>query len=138
MPAIISTHSNAAGGNALGMDARNGDYMWMEYDISWLTALEDNEAHGLAVNITATAKAQVREDYGGRGYVNTNAGEGAAIVGEGDGKGGENLYFLNDAMYDQEPLQSYGNGNYEKLKTTQKKYDPEGLWSGRQGGFKFS
>ncbi|TVY12974.1 putative FAD-linked oxidoreductase, partial [Lachnellula arida] len=43
MPAIIPAHSAAAGGNALGMDARNGDFMWMEYDISWLTELGDDE-----------------------------------------------------------------------------------------------
>jgi hypothetical protein len=47
------------------------------------------------------------------------------------------LYFLNDAMFDQLPLQSYGGDNYERLKETQGKYDPEGLWSKRQGGFKF-
>lgn len=119
------------------MDAKNGDYMWMEYDISWLTALEDDEAHGLAMNITSTVKEQVAATYGEKGYTNTNAQPGAAVVGEGDGRGGENLYFLNDAMFDQLPLQSYGGDNYERLKETQGKYDPEGLWSKRQGGFKF-
>ncbi|TVY85956.1 putative FAD-linked oxidoreductase, partial [Lachnellula willkommii] len=138
MPAIIPAHSAAAGGNALGMDARNGDFMWMEYDISWLTELGDDEAHSTAMNITATIKEQVAAEYGGKGLVNTNWAEGGATIGEGDGKGGENLYFFNDAMYDQETLQSYGDGNYDTLKAVQRAVDPEGLFYGRTGGFKFT
>lgn len=134
---MIAAHGTAAGGNALGMDERNGDYMWMEYDVSWLTPIGDEDAHAIAMNITSTAKEQVKANYGGKGLRNTNAKEGAAVVGEGDGKGGENLVFLNDAMFDQLPLQSYGGDNYEVLKSTQGKYDPEGLWATRQGGFKF-
>ena len=138
LPAIIPSHSASQGGNALGMDERNGDFMWMEYDISWLTALGDDEAHSMAINITATVKEQVAQEYGGKGLVITNWKEGGARIGEGDGKGGENLYFLNDAMYDQETLQSYRDGNYEKLRETQRAVDPEGFFWGRTGGFKFT
>jgi hypothetical protein len=34
MPYTISAQSVAAGGNALGIDPKEGDRMWMEYDIS--------------------------------------------------------------------------------------------------------
>jgi hypothetical protein len=65
----------------------------MEYDISWLTSLLDDEAHSLAINITATVKEQVAQEYGGKGLVNTNWKPGGAKIGEGDGKGGEQLHF---------------------------------------------
>jgi hypothetical protein len=45
--------------------------------------------------------------------------------------------FLNDAMYDQLPLQSYGDVTYQKLKGIQEDYDPSGLFPTRTGGFKF-
>lgn len=49
-----------------------------------------------------------------------------------------NPTFLNDAMYDQKPLQSYGQSTYERLQSIQKKYDPSGFFLGRTGGFKFN
>ncbi|TVY68869.1 putative FAD-linked oxidoreductase, partial [Lachnellula suecica] len=138
LPAVIPSHATAAGGNALGMDERNGDFMWMEYDISWLTPLSDNEAHAMAMNITSTVQEMVKQKYGGRGLMNSNAQPGGAVVGEGDGKGGQGLVFLNDAMYDQLPLQSYGMGNYERLKGVQQAIDPRAFFAGRTGGFKFT
>lgn len=45
---------------------------------------------------------------------------------------------MNDGMYDQQVLQSYGEKNYQTLKETQQRRDPSGFFSSRQGGFKFS
>ena len=45
--------------------------------------------------------------------------------------------FLNDAMYDQPVLQSYGEGNNAALRAIQRKWDPEGFLAERTGGFKF-
>lgn len=130
LPSTIATH----GPNALGLDSRNGDFVWMEYDVSWLTALEDDEAHAMAINITTTVKEMVKEKYDGKGLKNTNWQPGGAGVGEGDGKGGEGLTFLNDAMFDQDPVASYGMGGQEKLKEVKGVVDP-GRFFGRTGGF---
>lgn len=45
--------------------------------------------------------------------------------------------FMNDGMYDQPVLQSYGDGNYQRMKTIQRSVDPAGLLATRQGGFRF-
>lgn len=44
---------------------------------------------------------------------------------------------MNDAMYDQTVLQSYGHENYRRLKSIAKDVDPDGFLATRQGGFKF-
>lgn len=49
-----------------------------------------------------------------------------------------NPIFMNDAMYDQDVLRSYGNTTYDRLKATHEMYDPKGFFATRQGGFKFS
>lgn len=49
-----------------------------------------------------------------------------------------NPVFMNDAIYSQEVLQTYGNKSYERLKATHQKYDPNGFFATRQDGFKFT
>ncbi|KKY25475.1 putative fad dependent [Phaeomoniella chlamydospora] len=48
-----------------------------------------------------------------------------------------NPIFMNDAMYDQTPLQTYPLDEYEKLVSAKTKYDPNGFFTNRTGGFKF-
>lgn len=48
-----------------------------------------------------------------------------------------NPIFMNDAMYDQDVLQSFGWPIYQRLKWTHEKYDPTGFFSTRQGGWTF-
>jgi hypothetical protein len=101
----------------------------MEYDISRLTALGDKDTNSMAMNITATIDQYAKETYPGvknSHYKSGDLGEGYKPI------------FLNDAMFDQKPLQSYPEGNYQRLKSTQKSVDPDGFFSGRQGGFKFT
>lgn len=45
---------------------------------------------------------------------------------------------MNDAMDGQDVLQSYGEATYSRLQSIHEAYDPNGLFSERQGGFKFS
>ena len=45
---------------------------------------------------------------------------------------------MNDAMYDQPVLQSYGDDHYQRLKAAHSKYDPDDLFSTRQKGFTFT
>lgn len=123
-----ATKASPSKTNALNMDPAWGDRMWMEYDISWLTELDDDDAHEMAMNITASIDAYAKTTYAG--VKNTNYKAGDIAYEE------YNPIFLNDAMYDQLPLQSYGNESYTKLKTIQKEVDPQGFFPGRTGGFK--
>lgn len=45
---------------------------------------------------------------------------------------------MNDALAGQSVLKSYGQTNWERLQAVHKAYDPKGLLSTRQGGFKFT
>ena len=133
MPYVIPAASVAAGGNALGMNPNEGDRMWMEYDVSWLTALGDDDAHSMAMNITATIDEYAMTTYAGVKNSHYNGGDG------GDLEDAEyRPIFLNDAMYDQMPLQSYEGDNYDRLKSIQKSVDPDGFFATRTGGFKFT
>lgn len=116
-------------GNALGLSPEFGDHVWMEYDISWLTAPNDNLAHSMAMNITSSIDAYAQRKYAG--VLNSHYKSGNVMWEE------YNPTFLNDAMYDQKPLQSYGQARYDRLKRIQKTYDPSGLFPTRTGGFKF-
>lgn len=102
----------------------------MEYDISWLSSLADSVAHAVAMNITQSIDDYAEKKY--NGVQNTNYQESDVMTEE------YNPTFLNDAMYDQKPLQSYGQDTYARLKSIQHKYDPTGFFLGRTGGFKFT
>lgn len=49
-----------------------------------------------------------------------------------------NPIFMNDGMYDQLVLQSYGADTYAQLQRIQTTRDPDGFFAKRQGGFKFA
>jgi hypothetical protein len=127
IPAASATVNPA--GNILGLSPSFGDHVWMEYDISWLTSSSDDLAHSMAINITDSIDAYAQSTYAG--VSNSNYKEGNVTWEE------YSPTFLNDAMYDQLPLQSYGEETYERLKGIQKKYDTNGLFPSRTGGFKF-
>jgi hypothetical protein len=116
-------------GNILGLDPKFGDHVWMEYDISWLSALSDQAAFAVAMNITASIDAYAKAKYTGV----RNTGYVAGELEEEE----YNPTFLNDAMFDQQPLRSYGESTFERLGRIQKAYDPEGLFPRRTKGFKF-
>lgn len=130
MPYIIPAQFVAAGGNYLGMSPAEGDRIWMEYDVSWLTALGDDSAHSMAMNITANIDAYVKTKYAG--IARTHHGSGDPGCEE------LNPIFMNDAMYDQMTLQSYENNGYAKLKAIQQLVDPTGFFPSLTGGFKFT
>lgn len=132
MPVAITAASarvNPAG-NILGLSPDFGDHVWMEYDISWLTSGSDDLAHSMAMNITNEIDTYAQKKYAG--VANSHYVSGDLTWEE------YSPTFLNDAMYDQLPLQSYGAATYDKLKTIQKTYDPNGLFPTRTGGFKFT
>ena len=117
------------GVNLLGLDPDYGDKFFMEYDVSWLLPDTDAAAASFITEITEPAQKYAREKYGDTKLTNWRSGETSRT--------NFNPLFLNDAMYDQDPLRSYGEATYEKLRGIQRERDPEGLFSKRTGGFKF-
>ena len=82
----------------------------------------------MARQITRSVDAYAQKTYAG--VKNTHYQAGDVMTEE------YNPTFMNDAMYDQNPLKSYGRSTYERLKGIQSTYDPAGFFSGRTGGFK--
>jgi hypothetical protein len=130
LPHHIAAASQAAGGNVLSMDPAAGDRMWMEYDVSWLSSLGDEDAHAMAMNITEAIDEHVATKYAG--VKNSNYVSGNLVAAA------QTPIFLNDAMFDQLPLQSYGKSSYNRLKGIQKAVDPKGFFPQRTGGFKYT
>lgn len=104
----------------------------MQYEISWLTALADNDTHSMARDIAATVDEWAKATFAGIQSTNYKGPTDPAGLEEAQYR----PIYLNDAMYDQHPLQSYGNNAYARLASIQKAVDPNGFFAGRTGGFK--
>jgi len=130
MTASIAKASVAAGSDALALDPGNGDRCWLIYTISWETAAGDSTADAFAVELANNAENYAQSHYAG--VKNTRYQEGSLPYEE------YNPTYSNDAMFDQQPYQTFGNNNYVKLKATQRKYDPNGFFATRTGGFKYT
>ena len=102
--------------------------MWLEFDVSWLSPLTDAAAAKFADGISGGVVDFSRRKYAGVKPTHWTSG--------GD-ETGYNPLFMNDAMFDQQPLQRYGQDVYAQLKQTQRKWDPKGFFSTRTGGFKY-
>ncbi|CAK3906897.1 FAD-binding domain-containing [Lecanosticta acicola] len=118
------------GVNLLGLDPRHGDKLFMEYDVSWLSSATDAAAAAFMTNITQPVQDYARRKYATAKPTHYVSGETAVT--------NFNPLFMNDAMYNQDPVRSYGEATYAKLKAIQEQRDPEGFFSRRAGGFKFT
>ncbi|KXT17802.1 hypothetical protein AC579_5322 [Pseudocercospora musae] len=122
--------SNPNSVNLLGLDPKLGDKVFMEYDVSWLLPSTDQKAAA-----AITAQTQPVQDYRKQKY----AGVRPTNYQSGDLEfAASRPLFMNDAMFDQDPLRSYPDDVYAKLKQIQRQRDPDGFFSNRTGGFKFS
>jgi len=119
LPAIIGTHSAAKGGNAMGLTASDPDRIIVIFEGSWSLPTDDAKAYSFAKQITDWLEQQVP----------------LWIAEAGMDPDVYLPYFINDAMSDQQVMQSYQN--YDKFKALQKQIDPNGLFSTRAGGFKY-
>lgn len=117
------------GVSLLGLDPDHGDKFWMEYDVSWLLPTTDDAAAGFLTEITQPAQDYVVRKYSDTKPTNWKSGDIERT--------NFNPLFMNDAMYNQDERRFYGPGTYEKLRETQRKRDPEGMFRERTGGFKF-
>jgi hypothetical protein len=129
LPKYIGKHSEAAGGNALDFKEADGDRLWVENVFGWDKTDEDSVYHDATTRVTDKVAAYLQTHYSNV----QNTGRSNSTYGSQ----GETYLplFYNDAMYNQEVLQSYRH--YEKLKATQRRWDPFGFWPRRTSGFKY-
>ncbi|KAI9676693.1 MAG: hypothetical protein M1822_008256 [Bathelium mastoideum] len=130
IPVVLKQASADAGGNRLGLDATNGDNIFMEYDVSWLNPDCDTLCPGYIETMVDSIKSYQQSTFGGMSPTNYKSGDISWSS--------YNPIFPNDGMFDQQVYQSFGNSTYQQLKTIQQRWDPQGFFSQRQGGFKFS
>lgn len=130
MSHLIAQASQNAGGNALGLDPNAGDRVWMEYDIAWLSPLCDEQCPGFVRTISNSLHDLHEKNYLGVYPTNYKSGNLKDVSYK--------PIFMNDAMYDQKVLQSYGEETYQRLKATHSAYDPAGFFATRQKGFGFT
>ncbi|KAK2616288.1 hypothetical protein QQS21_000722 [Conoideocrella luteorostrata] len=130
MPRGIAKASQDAGGDALGLRPENGDRVWIEYDIAWLSPLCDGKCPPYFANVVDQHHDLHKEKYSGIYPTNYESGDLEYLS--------YNPIFMNDAMEGQDVLRSYGNETYARLLSTHEAYDPHGFFAERQGGFKFT
>lgn len=121
--------SNPNGVNLLGLDPKYGDKVFLEYDVSWLLGLTDQKAAAAITNLTEPVQQYARSKYGNVQPTNYQSGSL---------ENGYRPLFMNDAMFNQDPLKSYPADVYSRLQQIQKQRDPKGFLSKRQGGFKLT
>ncbi|RDA86152.1 hypothetical protein CP532_3044 [Ophiocordyceps camponoti-leonardi (nom. inval.)] len=113
--------------NALGLDPDHGDRIWVQYDLAWANPACDRFCALRLKKIVDGAKEVHRWGFAGIPPTNYRSGNLEYLS--------YNPLFMNEAMDDQPVLQSYGDETHRALKAFQRKYDPAGLLSTRQGGF---
>lgn len=65
IPVLLVKASNAAGGNRLGLEESAGDRIFMEYDVSWVNPLCDDQCPGFIEDIAEQLKAYQASTYSG-------------------------------------------------------------------------
>jgi hypothetical protein len=119
------------GGSPMNLDAANGDKMLLQYSISWLTNISDTKSLEIISAQTALLETLLNTEFAGQKSSHY-------VEGKGTPNDGNSWVFFNDAMYDQNPLQSYGEGSYNRLKVIQRRADPLGFFPSRTGGFVYT
>lgn len=125
--AIQKASLNTGAKNTFAFDVADGDRIWMEYDVSWVNPLDEQRAFSYADHFTQDIVQYVRSKHPNtKSTKQTNNADGFTPL------------FLNDGMYDQATSLFYRSSVYQTLKTLQAQRDPNGLFSKRTGGAKFT
>lgn len=102
------------GGNALGLDPKNGPYFILNFSAAWTKKEDEPKFQKVLSDIVTMVKAEAKR----RGLDNS-------------------LVYMNYASEYQDPLGSYGPANKQRLIDVSKKYDPAQVFQYLQpGGFK--
>ncbi|TQS33765.1 hypothetical protein Golomagni_05878, partial [Golovinomyces magnicellulatus] len=130
LPVFLQNATLQNGGNAIGLDPKHGDKIWVEYDFAWLSPLCDKNCPEYFATLTDSLHDMHAEKYSGIKPTKYQEGDLEFIS--------YNPVFMNDAMFNQDVLHSYGPDNYDRLEKIQRQYDPAAFLSGdRQSGWKF-
>ncbi|KAJ5703694.1 hypothetical protein N7493_011619 [Penicillium malachiteum] len=108
VPKSLTDASKAQGGNAMQMP--DGPYFWLNYLISTPSGMSDADYDAVQASYRDLVK-------------NTGNAEGLPL-------------FINDASYDQNPLQTFST--FSKLQEIKKKYDPDSFFADYTGGWSFA
>ncbi|RDA86080.1 hypothetical protein CP532_1136, partial [Ophiocordyceps camponoti-leonardi (nom. inval.)] len=125
------------GTNALSMDPRQGDRLWIFSFVAWTSTFCNDRCPAILKEVSDSMLELHKREYAGIRPTNYVEGDDNSIEGE-DNSIRYNPIFMNQASHDQRVLQSYGDATYQRLKAIHKAYDPQGLFSKRQGGFRFA
>lgn len=102
------------GGNALGLDPKNGPYFVLNFNSAWDNKEDEPKFQKVISKIIDTVKAEARS----RGLDN-------------------DFIYMNYASQYQDPIGSYGSANRQRLVEISKKYDPTQVFQYLQSsGFK--
>ncbi|KAI4954752.1 hypothetical protein J4E86_006062 [Alternaria arbusti] len=102
------------GGNALGIDPKNGPYFVLNFNAAWNNKEDEPKFHSVIAKIIKLVKAEAKRRNLDNDYV-----------------------YLNYASEYQDPIGSYGAKNKQRLMKISKKYDPKQVFQYLQpGGFK--
>lgn len=116
LPTIISEHSEARGGNIMGLDRAKGSQVLFLLFVQWDDEADDAAIQGASSKLINQVRKMTVERRKDNDWV-----------------------YLNYANADQDPLGSYGAKNVEKMKRASKKYDPDGVFQKLvPGGFKLA
>jgi len=109
-PIIEKTRMN--GGNALGLDPKNGPLILALMTVSWSNSADDNRIHKFSalVNERSVAAAKAK------------------------GKHNDYMYMNYGSQY-QDIVAGYGSANKARLIAISKKYDPSGMFEKLQPGY---
>ncbi|KAF1813617.1 FAD-binding domain-containing protein [Eremomyces bilateralis CBS 781.70] len=123
LPSLFGKHSQAAGGNAMGLTGSDGPRYIIELSSIWgspQNGTDDQTIYGLATQVTKYAERSL-----------------ATALRQPVNRGAEryNPFFLNDANFNQDVLKSYKD--YNSFRWLQRRNDPAGLFLRRVGGFKY-
>ncbi|KAJ5701804.1 hypothetical protein N7488_009352 [Penicillium malachiteum] len=108
VPKSLTDASKAQGGNAMQMP--DGPYFWLNYLITTPSGMSDADYDA----VQASYRDMVKE---------TGNAEGLPL-------------FINDATYDQNPLQTFST--FSKLQEIKKKYDPDSFFADYTGRWSFA
>jgi FAD/FMN-containing dehydrogenase len=107
VPKSLTDASNAQGGNAMQMP--DGPWFWLNYLITTPTGMSEADFNAVQASYRDMVKL-------------TGNAEGLPL-------------FINDASYDQNPLQTFST--FAKLQEIKKKYDPDNFFADKTGGWSF-
>lgn len=119
LPKTVGRMSQASGGNAMGLTDQDPDRLILEIQCAWGSAKDDETLMGISRDLTSWLDTVVPE------WLSEQQQPLDTYL----------PLFMNDASADQNVTGSYRG--YEKFKTLQLQYDPQGTLRARTGGFKY-